>query len=233
MIDLYFWTTPNGYKPLLFLEETGLPYAIRPVDIGVGEQFEPAFLEISPNNRIPAIVDNDPGGGEAPNSVFESGAILQYLAEKSGTFLPGDLRGRTETLQWLNWQIGGLGPMLGQNLHFSAYAPEELPYAIGRYANETMRLYRVLDKRLKDRPFVAGEDYTIADMAIYPWVLRTEREREHLGDFPHLDRWYRAVAARPATISTYTKGAAINTQPTVTEESKKILLGQTGVQVAA
>ena len=233
MIDLYFWTTPNGYKPLLFLEETGLPYAIRPVDIGAGEQFEPAFLKISPNNRIPAIVDNDPGAGEAPISVFESGAILQYLAEKTGAFLPADLAGRTETLQWLNWQMGGLGPMLGQNLHFSAYAPEELPYAIGRYANETMRLYRVLDKRLKDRPFVAGEDYTIADMAIYPWVLRMEREREHLGDLPHLDRWYHSVGGRPATISAYTKGTLINTQPTMTEESKKILLGQTGQRAAA
>src|SRR3978361_2059828 len=168
MIDLHYWPTPNGHKITIFLEETGLPYEIFPVNIGTGEQFIPEFLKIAPNNRMPAIVDHEPAGGGAPVSLFESGAILLYLAEKTGRFIPTDLRGRAEVLQWLFWQMGGLGPMLGQNHHFSQYAPEKIPYAINRYVNETNRLYGVLDRRLADRDFVAGADYTIADMACYP-----------------------------------------------------------------
>ncbi len=232
MIDLYFWTTPNGYKPMLFLEETGVPYTIVPVNIGKGEQFEPEFLKISPNNRIPAIVDHRPAGGGTPVSVFESGAILLYLAEKTGRFLPADVAGRTETLQWLFWQMGGLGPMLGQNLHFSAYAPQKIPYAVDRYAKETERLYGVLDRRLAESEFVAG-DYSIADMASYPWVLRLTREGQNLEEFPHLKRWFETIAARPATIRAYAKGKAVNTTPTITEESKKLLFGQGAAGIAA
>ncbi|HEX5868024.1 MAG TPA: glutathione S-transferase N-terminal domain-containing protein, partial [Beijerinckiaceae bacterium] len=169
MIDLYYWTTPNGHKVTMFLEEAGLDYKLHPINIGKGEQFAPDFLRVSPNNRIPAIVDNAPQGGGAPISVFESGAILLYLAEKTGRFIASDLRGRTEMLQWLFWQMGGLGPMAGQVHHFRGAAPEQIPYAIDRYVKETNRLYGVLNKRLADRPFVAGT-YSIADMAAYPWV---------------------------------------------------------------
>ena len=232
MIDLYFWTTPNGYKPMLFVEETGVPYTIVPVNIAKGEQFEPEFLKISPNNRIPAIVDHAPAGGGTPVSVFESGAILLYLAEKTGRFLPADVAGRTEALQWLFWQMGGLGPMGGQNLHFSAYAPEKIPYAIDRYAKETERLYGVLDRRLADSEFVAG-DYSIADMASYPWILTLERKEGNLGDFPNLKRWFETIGARPATIRAYAKGTAVNTTPTITEESKKLLFGQGAARIAA
>ena len=232
MIDLYFWTTPNGYKPLLFLEEAGLPYTIIPVNISKGEQFAPDFLELSPNNRIPAIVDDAPAGGGQPISVFESGAILLYLAEKTGKFLSQDLAGRTEVLQWLFWQMGGLGPMLGQNLHFASYAPVKIPYAIDRYLRESARLYGVLDMRLADREFIAG-DYSIADMASYPWILRLEREHEIPDDFPHLKRWAEAISARPATIRAYEKGKAINTTPTITEESKRILFGLGAEKAAA
>ncbi len=232
MIDLYFWTTPNGYKPLLFLEEAGVPYNIVPVNIGKGEQFAPEFLKVSPNNRIPAIVDRLPVGGGGPIPVFESGAILLYLAEKTGKFLPADTKGRTEALQWLFWQMGGLGPMAGQNLHFSAYAPERIPYAIRRYARETDRLYGVLDRRLADRDFIAG-DYSIADMASYPWVLRLEREQPRLDEFPNVKRWFEAISARPATIRAYETGKAINTVPTVTEESRKALFDQASGRAAA
>ena len=165
MIDLYYWTTPNGHKITLFLEETGLPYTLHPINIGKGEQFAEDFLKIAPNNRIPAIVDHDTADGQ-PLSLFESGAILLYLAEKTGQFIPKDLRDRQEALQWLFWQMGGLGPMAGQNHHFNRFAPEKIPYAIKRYVDETARLYGVLNKRLADRPFVAGNDYSIADMAI-------------------------------------------------------------------
>ena len=224
MIELYFWTTPNGYKPLLFLEEAGIEYEIRPVNISKGEQFAPAFLKISPNNRIPAIVDHDPGDGEGPLAQFESGAILQYLAEKTGKFMPTDARGRAEVLQWLNWQMGGIGPMFGQYLHFVDYAPEDLPYAKERYTREAERLLGVLDKRLEDREYVAGV-YSIADMAIYPWV----RQRiERFEGFASVERWASAVAERPATIRAYEKGAAINTVPTINKESKALLLGLTG-----
>jgi GSH-dependent disulfide-bond oxidoreductase len=226
MIDLYYWPTPNGHKITLFLEETGMPYTIIPVDIGKGEQFQPKFLEISPNNRMPAIVDHTPTERGAPISVFESGAILLYLADKSERFIAQDLRGRVETMQWLFWQVGGLGPMAGQNHHFSRYAPEKIPYAIERYVNETNRLYGVLNKRLADREFVAGA-YSIADMAAYPWVVPHEAQGQNLGDFPHLKRWFDAIKGRPATVRAYERGAAINSSPTVTEESRRILFGQT------
>jgi GST-like protein len=226
MIDLYYWTTPNGHKVTLFLEETGLDYRIVPVNIGAGDQFKPDFLAIAPNNRIPAIVDTEPQGGGAPVSVFESGAILLYLAEKTGRFLPADLRGRAEVLQWLFWQMGGLGPMAGQNHHFRLYAPEKLPYAIERYVNETNRLYGVMNIRLADREYLAG-DYSIADMAAYPWVVPYERQGQDLADFPHLKRWFEAIGARPATVRAYELAKTINTQPTVSEEARKLLFGQT------
>ena len=227
MIELYFWTTPNGYKPLIFLEEAGLDYVLEPVDISAGEQFEPAFLAISPNNRIPAIVDTAPKGGGKAISVFESGAILQYLGEKTGRFLQQEPAARAEVQQWLFWQMGGLGPMAGQNHHFSQYAPEKIPYAIDRYVRETARLYRVLDTRLADREFVAG-DYSIADMASYPWIVPYERQGQDLADFPNLARWFAAVGARDAVKRAYEKGAALNAAPTVTEESRRILFGQDG-----
>ena len=226
MIDLYYWTTPNGHKITMFLEEAGLPYTIVPVNISTGEQFKPAFLDIAPNNRIPAIVDHEPAGGGAPVSLFESGAILLYLAEKTAKFIPADVRGRAEVLQWLFWQMGGLGPMAGQNHHFKQYAPETIPYAIDRYVKETNRLYGVLNHRLADRQFIAG-DYSIADMASYPWIVPHERQGQNLGDFPHLKRWFDEIAARPATIRAYAKAKTINTQPTVSEDAKKILFGQT------
>ncbi|BAU73373.1 glutathione binding-like protein [Metapseudomonas furukawaii] len=203
MIDLYYWTTPNGHKVSLFLEEAGLPYRLHPININRDEQFQPHFLKISPNNRIPAIVDQEPADGGEPLSLFESGAILLYLAEKTGRFIPQDLRGRQECLQWLFWQMGGLGPMAGQNHHFNRFAPEKLPYAIQRYVKETARLYGVLDKRLADRAFVAGEHYSIADMAIYPWIDRHPWQDQNLDDFPHLKRWYQTIKARPATVRAY------------------------------
>jgi GST-like protein len=231
MIDLYYWTTPNGHKITLFLEEAGLPYTIHPVNLSRGDQFKPEFLAISPNNRIPAIVDQDPGDGGAPVPVFESGAILLYLAEKTGKFLPKDLRGRVEALEWLFWQVGGLGPMAGQNHHFKQYALEKLNYAIERYVNETNRLYAVLNKRLADRAFVAGA-YSIADMAAYPWIVPYERQGQKLEDFPHLQRWFEAIRIRPATARAYAKAAAINQAPVVgDEESRKILFSQTGANV--
>ncbi|NWA82244.1 MULTISPECIES: glutathione S-transferase N-terminal domain-containing protein [unclassified Pseudomonas] len=203
MIDLYYWTTPNGHKVSLFLEEAGLPYKVHPINIGQGEQFKPDFLKIAPNNRIPAIVDHDPTDGGAPISLFESGAILLYLAEKTGQFIPKDLRGRQEALQWLFWQMGGLGPMAGQNHHFSQFAPEKIPYAIKRYVDETARLYGVLDRRLADRAFVAGEDYSIADMAIYPWIVSHKWQSQRLEDFPHVQRWFNSIKERPATVRAY------------------------------
>ena len=203
MIDLYYWTTPNGHKVSLFLEEAGLPYEVHPVNIGQGEQFKPDFLKIAPNNRIPAIVDHSPTDGGAPISLFESGAILLYLAEKTGQFIPKDLRGLQEALQWLFWQMGGLGPMAGQNHHFSQFAPEKIPYAIKRYVDETARLYGVLDRRLADRAFVAGEDYSIADMAIYPWIVSHKWQSQRLEDFPHVQRWFNSIKERSATVRAY------------------------------
>jgi GST-like protein len=225
MIELYYWTTPNGHKITLFLEETGLPYELVPINIGKGDQFKPEFLQIAPNNRIPAIVDRAPVGGGEPISVFESGAILLYLAEKTSKFIPADLRGRVETLQWLFWQMGGLGPMAGQNHHFNQYAPEKIPYAINRYVNETARLYAVLNKRLSDREFVAGE-YSIADMAIYPWIVPYAMQGQKLEDFPNLQRWFTAIQARPATIRAYEKAEAFKAEALSIEQSRELLFNQ-------
>ncbi len=230
MIELHYWTTPNGHKVTMFLEEAGLPYRIIPVNISKGEQFTSGFLQIAPNNRIPAIVDHAPANGAKSISLFESGAILLYLAEKIGRFIPADLAGRVEVLQWLFWQMGGLGPMAGQNHHFGHYAPEKIPYAIDRYVNETGRLYAVLNKRLADREFVAG-DYSIADMASYPWVVPHKRQGQDLEKFPHLKRWFHAIAERPATQRAYARAAEVNTQPTVSEESKRLLFGQTAATI--
>ncbi len=225
MIDLYYWTTPNGHKITIFLEEVGLPYNIIPVNIGAGDQFKPEFLQISPNNRIPAIVDNEPVNGGAPISVFESGAILLYLAEKTGQLIPQDVRLRVEVLQWLFWQMGGLGPMAGQNHHFSTYAPEKIEYAINRYVKETGRLYAVLDKRLADREFVAG-DYSIADIAVYPWIVPYERQSQKLEDFPNLQRWFETIKARPATIRAYQKAEELKNQPLDVDKSRDLLFNQ-------
>ena len=225
MIDLYYWTTPNGHKITIFLEETGIPYAIKPINISNGEQFDPAFLAISPNNRIPAIVDHAPADGGGPLSLFESGAILEYLADKSQQLQPEDLRGRWECRQWLFWQMAGLGPFAGQNHHFSHYAPEKIPYAIDRYVRETGRLYAVLNKRLADRAFVAG-NYSIADIACYPWVL-PERQGQDMAAFPHLARWKAEIAARPAVQRAYALVQMINPKPTVIDEkSRAVLFGQ-------
>ena len=225
MIDLYYWTTPNGHKITMFLEEAGLPYRIVPINIGKGEQFAPDFLKIAPNNRMPAIVDHQPADGGAPLSLFESGAILLYLADKSGRFIAPNLRGRNETIQWLFWQMGGLGPMAGQNHHFTQYAPEPVPYAIERYVKETARLYAVLNKQLTDREFIAG-DYSIADMACYPWIVPHERQRQNLYDFPNLKRWFAAIRERPATQRAYALAKEINPAPVVSEDAKRILFGQ-------
>ena len=232
MIDFYFWTTPNGYKVLLFLEEAGIAYRIVPVNISKGDQFDPVFLNISPNNKMPAIVDRGPNGNGGPIPIFESGAILLYLAEKIGHFLPHDVARRSEVLQWLFWQMAGLGPMLGQNLHFGQYAPEKIPYAITRYVDETSRLFKVLDKRLTDREFIA-DDYSIADIASYPWVYKHPYLQLKLEDYPNLKRWFEAIEQRPAVARAYAIGAGINTTPTVTEESTKFLLGQNDRSVAA
>ena len=226
MIDLYYWTTPNGHKITMALEEASLPYVLHGINIGKGEQFAPAFLAIAPNNRIPAIIDHEPSDGGAPVSVFESGAILLYLAEKTGTLLPRDLRGRVSVLEWLFWQMGGLGPMAGQNHHFKTYAKEKLPYAIDRYVNETNRLYGVLDRRLAGRDFLAGT-YSIADIACYPWVVPHERQGQDLDDFPNVKRWFHAIKAMPSTVRAYAKADALNTAPSVDEDSHNILFGQT------
>jgi GST-like protein len=225
MIDLYYWPTPNGHKTTIFLEEADLPYRIVPLNIGTGEQFKPDFLKISPNNRMPAIVDDAPADGGAPLSVFESGAILVYLAEKAGLFLPSAPRPRAEAMQWLFWQMGGLGPMAGQNSHFALYAPEKIPYAIERYVKETNRLYAVADHRLADREFLAGA-YSVADMAAYPWIVPYERHGQNLNHFPNLKRWFEAIRARPAVERAYAKAKEISTQSVVNEASRKILFGQ-------
>ncbi|AXI60195.1 thiol:disulfide oxidoreductase [Pseudomonas kribbensis] len=210
MIDLYYWTTPNGHKISLFLEEAGLRYNVHPINISQGEQFQPHFLKIAPNNRIPAIVDHEPADGGEPLSLFESGAILLYLAEKTGKFLPKDLRGRQVALQWLFWQMGGLGPMAGQNHHFSQFAPEKIPYAIKRYIDETARLYGVLDKQLANHEFVAGSEYSIADMAIYPWIVSHKWQSQNLEDFPNVLRWFNHIKDRPATVKAYALVQKIN-----------------------
>ena len=225
MIDLYFWPTPNGHKITIFLEEAGLDYAITPVDISAGDQFKPGFLAISPNNRMPAIIDHAPVDGGESLTVFESGAILIYLAEKYGRFLPQEMRARKTVHEWLMWQMGGLGPMAGQNHHFVQYAPERIPYAMDRYVNETNRLYGVLDKQLGGKEWVAG-DYSIADMAIYPWVVLHKSQQQELKNFPNLARWIAVMAERPAVVSAYKKAEPWSNRPAVTEEGKKLLFGQ-------
>ena len=227
MIDLYYWPTPNGHKITLFLEETNMPYTIHPINIGKGEQFQPDFLKIAPNNRMPAIVDHQPKDGGAPISVFESGAILLYLAEKTGQFIPKETRQRVAVLEWLFWQMGGLGPMAGQNHHFSAYAPEKIPYAINRYVNETNRLYGVLDRQVAETGAFLGGDYSIADMAAYPWIVPYERQGQKLEDFLHLKRWFETIRERPATIAAYAKGDTVNRPKEMSEADKKMLFGQT------
>ena len=229
MIDLYYWPTPNGWKISIALEEMELPYRTLPVNIGRGEQFEPEFLAISPNNRMPAIVDHEPEGGSEPVSVFESGAILLYLADKSGLFLPRDLRGRVEVTEWLMWQMGGLGPMLGQNHHFRIYASESHQYAVDRYTKETNRLYGVLDKRLEGREYICG-DYSIADMACWPWIVPHERQGQSLNDFPHVNRWYEKMKTRPGVrrgfdVLKEVRGAKMD------DQAKSLLFGQTAAGV--
>jgi GST-like protein len=228
MIDLHYWPTPNGHKITLFLEEAGLDYRLVPVDIGKGAQFDPAYLALSPNNKMPAIVDHAPADGGAPLGVFESGAILLYLADKTRRFIPQDLRGRTTAIEWLFWQMGGLGPMTGQYGHFNVYAPEKIPYAIERYTKEAARLLGVLDHRLAGRAFIAGDDYTIADMACYPWIDPYARAPLDLAPFAEVRRWRDAIAARPATRRAYAHAAEVNPaagQP-LGEEERRILFGQ-------
>jgi GST-like protein len=219
VIDLYYWTTPNGHKVTMFLEEAGLEYTLKPVNIGRGEQFEAAFLKVSPNNKIPAIVDHAPADGKQAISVFESGAILLYLAGKIGRFIPKDLRGQVETLEWLMWQMGGLGPMAGQNHHFSHYAPEKIPYAIERYHRECRRLFEVLDRRLASHEYLAG-DYSIADIANWSWVHIYPWSGIEVDGLDHLQRWLAAVGSRPAV----QRGRAVpeNLQPPNAEELVKV-----------
>ncbi|HEV7490471.1 MAG TPA: glutathione binding-like protein [Rhodanobacteraceae bacterium] len=228
MIDLYFSPTPNGLKVRLFLEEAELDYRTIPVSLSRGEQFRPEFLAISPNGKIPAIVDHAPSTGAAPLKVFESGAILLYLAEKTGLFMPADFAGRMEALQWLFWQVGGLGPMAGQIGHFNVFAPEQVPYAIDRYTRELHRLYAVLDRRLAEREFIAG-DYSIADIASYPWIVPHAAHGQDLGEFPHLKRWFDAMAARPGTRATYDGVTDVYSKPdrALSHEARRILFGRT------
>jgi len=227
MIDLYYCGTPNGLKMTLFLEEAGLPHRIIPVDLGKGEQFKPEFLAISPNNKIPAMVDHAPSDGGEPIALFESGAMLLYLADKIGRFIPTDLRGRLEVTKWLFWQIGGLGPMAGQIGHFNVYAPEKVPYAIDRYTREVNRLYGVLDGRLAGRGFIAG-DYSIADIACYPWIVPHQAHGQSLNDFPNLKRWFAAIRARPATLRAYAgeEDSYSKERAALSDEERKILFGQ-------
>ena len=231
MIDLHYWPTPNGWKISIMLEECGLPYRMLPVNIGKGEQFSPEFLAISPNNRMPAIVDHAPAAGDAPLAMFESGAILIYLAEKTGFFLPTNLHARSQTLQWLMWQMGGLGPMAGQNGHFLLYAPEPVPYAIERYGKEVDRLYGVLDGQLaRTGAFVAGADYSIADMAIFPWVRTHKAQKIDLSQFPHIERWYNNMFQRPAVKRGLDLGKALRAD-SLSPEARAALFGQTASSV--
>lgn len=226
-IEVYYWPTPNGYKVTIMLEELGVPYDVRYINIGKGEQFAPDFLKIAPNNRMPAIIDPD-GPGSAPISIFESGAILQYLGRKYGQFYPADERKRIDVDQWLFWQMGGLGPMAGQAHHFRDYAPEKIAYGIDRYTNEVNRLYGVMNRRLADREYLAG-DYSIADMACVGWVRSYEKQGQDLNDFPHLKRWFETVMARPAV----ERGIAVGQEERARQanlaedkEAQKILFGQ-------
>lgn len=227
MIDLYYWTTPNGHKISIMLEEAKLAYRVKPINIGRGEQFDPEFLTIAPNNRIPAIVDHAPKDGGQPLSMFESGAILEYLADKSGLFLPAAGRERYIVLQWLHWQMGGLGPMAGQNHHFCHYAPQKIEYAIERYVRETNRLYSVLDQRLAQHTYVGGDDYSIADMAIYPWIVPWEKQGQTIDEFPDLERWFEMIKARPAVRRAYALVEEVNPQAGVQmdEQARKHLFG--------
>ena len=225
-IDLYYWPTPNGHKITIMLEECGLPYAIKPVNIGKGDQFKPEFLAISPNNRMPAIVDPDGPGGK-PISVFESGAILQYLGRKTGKFYPADERARVAVDEWLFWQMGGLGPMAGQAHHFRNYAPEKIAYGIDRYTNEVNRLYGVMNTRLADRDYLAGA-YSIADMASYPWVRPYKNQGQDLGEFPHLEKWFQRMRARPAVAKAVKIGEELrnNYNLATDKEAQAVLFGQ-------
>ena len=226
MIELFYWPTPNGHKVTLFLEEAGLEYRISRLDIGKGDQFKPDYLKIAPNNRMPAIIDHNPADGGAPISIFESGAILWYLAEKTGKFLPDDTRGKVAVSEWLFWQMAGLGPMTGQYGHFATYAPEKIPYAIDRYARERQRLLGVLDKQLKGRAFITGDEYTVADMACYPWIDPYTKAPLDLTDFPEVVRWRAAIEARPATKRAYAQGDFNKPSSELSEEQRKILFGQ-------
>jgi len=229
MIDFYFSPTPNGLKVKLFLEEAELPYRVVPVALSKGEQFRPEFLAISPNGKIPAIVDYAPSGGGEPLPLFESGAILMYLAEKIGRFLPRDVRGRIEVMQWVFWQMSGLGPMAGQIGHFNVYAPERVPYAIERYTRELRRLYGVLDTRLADREFIAG-DYSIADMASYPWIVPHRPHGQTLEDFPNLARWFAEIRDRPGTRATYDGVVDVYTKSKpLSDDERRVLFGRTAV----
>ncbi|MCW5672668.1 MAG: glutathione S-transferase N-terminal domain-containing protein [Hydrogenophaga sp.] len=225
MIDLYSWATPNGHKVHIMLEECGLPYRVHGIDIGKGEQFAPEFLAISPNNKIPAIVDAEGPDGQ-PISLFESGAILLYLAGKTGRFLPQDVRGKYQTLEWLMFQMGGVGPMLGQNHHFRQYAPEKIGYAIDRYTNEAKRLYGVMDRQLKGQKFIAGNQYSIADIAIFPWLRNWQNQGIDWADFPNLKIWFDTIAARPAV----QRGVAVLAdarRPITDDKSREVLFGKT------
>lgn len=224
MIELHTWPTPNGHKIHIMLEETGLEYRVIPVNIGKGDQFDPGFLAISPNNRIPGMVDPDGPGGE-PIALFESGAMLIYLAEKTGRFLPADPRARYTVLQWLMFQMGNIGPMLGQVHHFRAYAPEKIPYAIERYTNEASRLYRVVDKRLSQSPWLGGDDYTIADMATFPWLRSHERQGQKLEDYPHLAAWFNTILERPAVNRALQVLAEHQSTGTFSDEARENLFG--------
>src|SRR6185312_7917766 len=224
MIDFYYWTTPNGHKISIFLEESGLQYQLKPINIGAGEQFAAEYLKISPNNKIPAIVDHAHAKGESSLSIFESGAILLYLADKTHQFLPENIHGRYNVLQWLFWQVGGLGPMAGQNHHFSQYASEVIPYAIERYVNETHRLYTVLDKQLTQREFIADQ-YSIADMACYPWVVPYEKQLQNIDDFPNIKRWMQTMQKRPAVQRAYALIEKVNPDTQMSDAAKKILFG--------
>ncbi len=225
MIDLYFWATPNGYKPLIFLEEAAIEYELKLVNIMKGEQFDPDFLAIAPNNRMPALVDHHPSEGSTPLSIFESGAILLYLAEKTGKFMPTSLAGRYDAMQWLMWQMGGLGPMAGQANHFMTYAPEDVPYGKKRYVNETERLMGVLDKRLADREFVA-ERYSVADMAIYPWAKGVDSVGiDWQNKFSNVADWASRIAERPAVKKSYQIGEKTKGGQTMDEEARKNLFG--------
>ena len=232
MIDLYSWATPNGHKIHIMLEETGLPYRVHPIDIGAGDQFKPEFLKISPNNKMPAMIDSDGPRDEKtgkPFSMFESGAMLLYLASKTGKFLPEDLRDRWATLQWLMFQMGGVGPMLGQAHHFLGYAPEKIPYAMNRYSNEANRLYGVMDRRLAESKFIACGEYTIADMAIMPWLRFPERQGVDIADYPHVKKWFDGIAARPAV----QRGLAVLAdlrKPVMDDKAKEMLFGATQYQ---